>query len=348
MPTILVADDDQLLRAIIRERLERAGHEVLEAGDGIAALELAMDERPDGLLLDVMMPLARGLEVVREVRRQDGWNPAIVMISARTRFTDRANALEAGADEYVEKPFEPEELLALLERRLLHVEPSRIVDVVGPIWTALAEQRLRARDETPAAPPAAPAPDPAELFFRDQVAATLGRQMETPAHQSVERDLTLAAINRLWENALESVVGEAIEREIPVRRNINAPNSTAALFDHLAASTLVRQRAMQPASIALGTYWEQVIDDVLDTGTATMPAAPNLDRVAAATSVALRSSLDAHDHSTALTTAWSDRLRHVHTAIAEETTRPTVIDALEVVWMANEFEAAIPHVGVAS
>ncbi len=346
MPTILVADDDQLLRAIIRERLERAGHEVLEAGDGIAALELAMDERPDGLLLDVMMPLARGLEVVREVRRQDGWNPAIVMISARTRFTDRANALEAGADEYVEKPFEPEDLLDLLERRLAHVEPSRIVDVVGPIWTALAEQRLRAHDETPAAPPGT-APDLAELFFRDQVAATLGRQIDT-ARQSVDRDLTLVAIHHLWENALESVAGQAIEREIPVRRNIDAPDATAALFDHVAASARERQRALQPTSIAVGTYWDLVIDEILDAGAARKPAAPNLDRVAAATSTALRSSLDAHDHSTALTTAWSDRLRHVHTAIAEETTRPTVIDALEVVWMANEFEAPIPHVGVAS
>ena len=69
MSTILLADDDQLLRLIMRERLERAGHEVLECGDGFAALEIAMDARPECLVLDVLMPLSRGLEVVRQVLR---------------------------------------------------------------------------------------------------------------------------------------------------------------------------------------------------------------------------------------------------------------------------------------
>lgn len=105
MPTILVADDDQLLRHILAKRLEREGYEVLECGDGMAALQIAMEEQPDCLVLDVMMPLARGLEVVRQVRRSDaGRQPAIVMVSARTRVTDRLNALEAGADAYLEKP----------------------------------------------------------------------------------------------------------------------------------------------------------------------------------------------------------------------------------------------------
>ncbi len=124
MATILVADDDQLLRAILRDQLERADHAVLDAGDGIAAMSIALDEQPDVLVLNVMMPLARGLDVVRRVRRQDGWRPANVMISARTRVTDRLNAMEAGADAYFEKPFVPDELLQTITRLVADTAPG--------------------------------------------------------------------------------------------------------------------------------------------------------------------------------------------------------------------------------
>lgn len=259
MATILVADDDQLFRAIIRDQLELADHTVLEAGDGMAALDLAIDERPEVLLLDVMMPLARGLEVVRRVRQQEGWHPAIIMISARTRVTDRLNALEAGADAYVEKPVAPDELLDLIDRLLTDVEPARYVDLLGPVWTTLAIERLT--EEAVTRRSTAPhRTDELETIFSDMVAASVGR-MPGP---SPESGPAADAMRVLWEDAIRALLRDSVE-PVPVVTDVSLVDALAAVERAIGDETLARHRAQfGPAGVVPGV-WQAIIGEAFAT-----------------------------------------------------------------------------------
>ena len=125
---ILIADDDpQLLRAL-RITLTAKGYEIITAADGEEAISLAADERPDVLLLDLGMPRFDGLDVIQAIR---GWSDApILVVSGRTGAGDKVEALDAGADDYVTKPFLVEELLArirALTRRIPEQEASPVV-----------------------------------------------------------------------------------------------------------------------------------------------------------------------------------------------------------------------------
>ena len=125
---ILIADDDpQLLRAL-RITLTAKGYEIITAADGEEAISRAADERPDVLLLDLGMPRFDGLDVIHAIR---GWSDApILVVSGRTGAGDKVEALDAGADDYVTKPFLVEELLArirALTRRIPEQEASPVV-----------------------------------------------------------------------------------------------------------------------------------------------------------------------------------------------------------------------------
>jgi len=125
---ILIADDDpQLLRAL-RITLTAKGYEIITASNGEEAISLAADERPDVLLLDLGMPRFDGLEVIQAIR---GWSDApILVVSGRTGAGDKVEALDAGADDYVTKPFLVEELLArirALTRRIPEHAESPVV-----------------------------------------------------------------------------------------------------------------------------------------------------------------------------------------------------------------------------
>lgn len=124
MSRILVADDDRLIRAILSGALRRAGHEVSEAADGLAALAAARQEQPDCIVLDVMMPKARGIEVCRELRGDGARQPGIVMLSARGLPADRWAAVEAGADAYLTKPVNLAELASVVDRAIGTRTPS--------------------------------------------------------------------------------------------------------------------------------------------------------------------------------------------------------------------------------
>jgi DNA-binding response OmpR family regulator len=108
---ILVADDEPHIREVVRAYLERESYEVLEAPDGEVALELARTAGLDLLLLDVMLPLRSGFDVLRTLR-SEGSNVGVVMLTARDDVIDRVAGLELGADDYVTKPFEPREVVA--------------------------------------------------------------------------------------------------------------------------------------------------------------------------------------------------------------------------------------------
>jgi two-component system, OmpR family, response regulator MprA len=109
---ILVVDDERAVRESLRRALELEGYEIELAEDGAQALErLRSDPEPDAMVLDVLMPGMDGLEVSRTVRRNGNKLP-ILMLTARTQVEDRVEGLDAGADDYLTKPFALEELLA--------------------------------------------------------------------------------------------------------------------------------------------------------------------------------------------------------------------------------------------
>jgi DNA-binding response OmpR family regulator len=119
--TILVADDDDDILNLVRFRLERDGYRVLTASDGAAALELARAERPALCVLDVMMPKLGGLEVLQELRADAQTAEArVILLTARSQDADVDRGFEVGADDYVTKPFSPQEL-----RRRVHAVLTR-------------------------------------------------------------------------------------------------------------------------------------------------------------------------------------------------------------------------------
>ncbi|WP_405371904.1 MULTISPECIES: response regulator [unclassified Microbacterium] len=125
---ILIADDDpQILRAL-RITLAARGYEVLTAGTGAEAIAAAVDGHPDVILLDLGMPGLGGMDVIHAVR---GWSEApILVVSGRTGSADKVDALDAGADDYVTKPFSIDELLARI-RALTRRTPQQEADPVS-------------------------------------------------------------------------------------------------------------------------------------------------------------------------------------------------------------------------
>ena len=113
---MLVVDDDDTVREVLRRYLTRDGHQVLEAADGITGLNLVRTERPDLLVLDLMLPGMDGLEVCREIRRTS--DIPVIMLTALGQESDRVVGLEYGADDYVVKPFSPRELALRVGRVL--------------------------------------------------------------------------------------------------------------------------------------------------------------------------------------------------------------------------------------
>ena len=120
---ILVVDDDRAVRESLRRSLEFNGYQVELAGDGAQALEAVIANRPDAMVLDVMMPRLDGLEVARRLR-STGDDLPILVLTARDTVSDRVSGLDAGADDYLPKPFALEELLARLRALLRRAVPD--------------------------------------------------------------------------------------------------------------------------------------------------------------------------------------------------------------------------------
>jgi DNA-binding response OmpR family regulator len=110
-PLVLVADDDPDILALVALRLERSGYEVVVAGDGEQAVAAALERTPDVALLDVMMPKLDGYEATARLRGNDATrHMPVILLTARVQEADIARGLEAGADDYVKKPFSTQEL----------------------------------------------------------------------------------------------------------------------------------------------------------------------------------------------------------------------------------------------
>jgi DNA-binding response OmpR family regulator len=147
---ILVIEDETNIVDLIQLYLEQAGYTVLRASDGIAGLELHAREHPDLVILDLMLPILDGMEVCRRIRN---WaNTPILMLTARQEENDRIGGLEAGADDYLVKPFSPRELVsrvkAILRRSAISTtnpssssqETPSNSEEPGPVSTRLLEE----------------------------------------------------------------------------------------------------------------------------------------------------------------------------------------------------------------
>jgi DNA-binding response OmpR family regulator len=123
-PRILIVEDESELVTILRDNLELEGYCVLCANTGEAAFELASREKPDLILLDIMLPKVSGYDVCRRVRA-DGMDLPIIMLTARNNAVDRIAGLDVGADDYIGKPFDIGELLARIRAQLRRREQAQ-------------------------------------------------------------------------------------------------------------------------------------------------------------------------------------------------------------------------------
>ena len=114
--TILIVDDEQPIIDVLVYNLEKEGYRTIQATDGLAAVDLALEEKPDLMLLDIMLPKLDGLSVCKRVRNY--LNIPILMLTARDSEIDKILGLELGADDYITKPFSVRELMARVKANL--------------------------------------------------------------------------------------------------------------------------------------------------------------------------------------------------------------------------------------
>ena len=118
--TILIVDDEPPIRDILVYNLEKEGYNTIEASDGVAALNIALEKLPDLILLDIMLPKMDGLSVCKRIK--NSYNVPILMLTAKDSEIDKILGLELGADDYITKPFSVRELIARVKANLRKVE----------------------------------------------------------------------------------------------------------------------------------------------------------------------------------------------------------------------------------
>ena len=126
MKKILVVEDEDRMRKLIKDYLIRWGYSVVESGDGLEALEIFKREQPDLIVLDIMIPGIEGYEVADEIKRVS--NVPIIMLTAKSEEYDEINGFKFGCDDYIKKPFSPKILMARIEALLRYVD--KFTDIV--------------------------------------------------------------------------------------------------------------------------------------------------------------------------------------------------------------------------
>src|SRR6185437_15850707 len=145
MPRILIIEDETPMRTALKDVIENEGYRAITAADGESGLKRAVEEKPDLILLDVMMPKLDGYEVCAELRRLANPVP-ILMLTAKGQIEDRVTGLDVGADDYLVKPFSTDELLARVRAMLRrHQREKKAVAVLkfGEVEIDLVKQTAR-------------------------------------------------------------------------------------------------------------------------------------------------------------------------------------------------------------
>ncbi|MGE4272223.1 MAG: response regulator transcription factor [Desulfitobacterium sp.] len=135
MVKILLVEDDVMIQELVTFNLEREGYTVETVDEGKSALEFLKKEKPDLILLDVMLPELDGFEVCKAIRgNTETANLPIIMLSARDEIADKVVGLELGADDYITKPFSPRELLARIKARIREEKRNSVPEPVSLTW----------------------------------------------------------------------------------------------------------------------------------------------------------------------------------------------------------------------
>ncbi|MBI4318877.1 MAG: response regulator [Chloroflexi bacterium] len=144
MTKLLVVEDEKELRDFLRSFLKSQGYETLVASSGEDALQLAKKEAPRLILLDIVLPGMDGFEVCRHLRQNvQTANTPIIMITARGALADKLTGFEEGADDYITKPFDIDELVARIETQLRHVEQALLSELTGLPGNTQIEQAIK-------------------------------------------------------------------------------------------------------------------------------------------------------------------------------------------------------------
>lgn len=126
MARVLVVEDDPIIRQTVEYALRRAGFDTFTAADGVEGLTIAIEQLPDLILLDLMLPGIDGYTFAEQLRRKDK-DVAIIMVTALDQERDKVRGLDAGADDYITKPFSMEELLARVRANLRRVRERKVL-----------------------------------------------------------------------------------------------------------------------------------------------------------------------------------------------------------------------------
>ncbi|WP_432479544.1 response regulator transcription factor [Nocardioides sp. GXQ0305] len=119
MARILVADDDVDIRELVEFKLSTMGHDIVAVGDGAAAIDACMADKPDLAVLDVMMPGVSGLDAIRAIRAEPALaDLPVILLTARAQESDVETGFDSGADDYITKPFSPRELASRVQALL--------------------------------------------------------------------------------------------------------------------------------------------------------------------------------------------------------------------------------------
>ena len=142
--TILIVDDEPPIVDILVYNLRQEGYRTIEAGDGITALNMATEQKPDLILLDIMLPKLDGLSVCKRIK--NSFNIPIIMLTAKDGEIDKILGLELGADDYITKPFSVRELVARVKANLRKVEVSSNAKVPEPVNQEKKESKISVGD----------------------------------------------------------------------------------------------------------------------------------------------------------------------------------------------------------
>ena len=145
--TILIVDDEQPIIDVLMYNLKKEGYNIIEANDGITAVNKALDEKPDLMLLDIMLPKLDGLSVCKRVK--NSLNIPIIMLTAKDGEIDKILGLELGADDYITKPFSVRELVARVKANLRKVDAvsnPQYVQEQQPVTTNKKENKIKVGD----------------------------------------------------------------------------------------------------------------------------------------------------------------------------------------------------------